>query len=72
MLYDEKLAQSLKDVGCEQELIDKFFNEQSQGQIRLLRQQRFEQLDKVHKEQKKLDCLDFIIYKLKKDNENKD
>lgn len=65
------LLQNLQDAGCDSNII---FNcvtlvEKSRiaDVIQLLKGYRTDLLNKVHKNQDKLDCLDFLIYKLQKE-----
>lgn len=68
----EKLViiQNLKDAGCEEELIKRFMLYDMEGklkeQLKLLAKHRCLLLDEIHKGQKKIDCLDYLIYNMKK------
>jgi len=63
-----KLIQNLKDAGCSASVIDKFMDcyqaQSNAEQKRLLATHRSSLLDKIHKNQKRLDCLDYLIYQL--------
>jgi len=63
-----KLIQNLKDAGCSASVIDKFLDcyqaQSNADQKRLLSAHRSALLDKIHKNQKHLDCLDYLIYQL--------
>lgn len=69
-LIYEDIAQLLQDADCPDAFIQQFLaameTESVTDQIRLLRTQRCRQLDRVHEEEKKLDCLDYLRYKLEK------
>lgn len=66
----EKLEECLKDICCEKKLIEEikeyYEKKDFQGLVPLLRQQRFLVLEKLHEEQKKIDCIDYLIYVIKK------
>lgn len=60
----------MQDAGCNQKLIDKFFSLLDQKQFDqifiLLRKYRNTLLDNIHKQQKEIDILDYLIMDLKK------
>lgn len=66
----EALVQNLKDAGCNPKMIEEFlsyFDEnQKEKQLALLSAQRQDLLNKVHKEEKKICCLDYLIYQIEK------
>ncbi len=68
----EALIQNLQDAGCNQKLIDKFFSLLDQKQFDqifiLLRKYRNTLLDNIHKQQKEIDILDYLIMDLKKED----
>ena len=65
------LVQNLEDAGCTEEFIRRFLESRKEGnrdkQKRLLAGQRCRLLDDVHENQKRLDCLDYLIYEIKKE-----
>lgn len=67
---EEAIIQNLKDAGCDRETIDAFVedirSDRTEEGMRLLAAHRRSVLDELHKEQKKIDCLDYLIYKMKK------
>ena len=69
------LAQNLKDAGCSSNVINQFMDlyqpRSLAGQKRILNDHRGSLLEAIHKNQKKLDCLDFLIYQLKLENQPK-
>lgn len=69
---EQTLLQNLQDAGCHQKLIDKFFNLLDQKQFDqifiLLRKYRNTLLDNIHKQQKEIDILDYLIMDLKKED----
>lgn len=78
MMYDsrEDVIQNLKDAGCRQDTIDRFMTSLKNGtpkeQLQILSQHRQELLDKVHMEQKRIDCLDYLIYQIGRNKVAKD
>lgn len=68
--YTETLVQNLQDAGCTQGTIDAFMQSydtnDSVNQTSILAEQRIELLSKIHKEQHKLECLDYLLFQLKK------
>lgn len=69
-MIDPQLAVmcNLNDAGCDAQTKEKFLELHSSGkteeELHLLQRHRKTLLDKVHKNQKKIDCLDFLIFKL--------
>lgn len=67
---DEKILQILKDAGCEPETVTLFLKLCEDGktgdQLCLLAKHRKNLLTEIHREQAKLDCLDYLIYQIKK------
>lgn len=68
-ITEDMLITNLKDAGCTNESIAAFLhyrqtNEQAK-QMELLKKHRHILLDKIHEHQKAIDCLDYLLYKLK-------
>jgi len=67
----DAVIQNLTDAGCDNHLIEHFLSLQKEGkkkdQLCLLSKQRGVLLCKIHEEQKRLDCLDYLIYTMKKE-----
>ena len=63
------LLQNLEDAGCSAEFIQKYLEISDSGgtsvRLRLLESQRKELLGQLHAQQRKLDCLDYLIYSMK-------
>lgn len=59
------IIQNLKDAGCEQNLIDEFLKLEKSAQFSLLAKHRSNLLEELHKNQKQIDCLDYLIFNLK-------
>jgi len=68
------LRETLSDAGCSPELIRQFMALTEQGQeeagLALLARHRKHLLDCCHAEQKKIDCLDYLVYQIKKEARN--
>jgi hypothetical protein len=66
----EAIRQNLKDAGCTSDVIEYFMQNYEQDiipeQIKILSGQRGHLLDDVHASQRKLDCLDYLLYQLKR------
>lgn len=65
------LLQNLKDAGCSQEMIQKcmeYVQEQEEGKLfKTLALHKQTLLDMVHICHEKIDCLDYLVYWLKKE-----
>ena len=71
---DPETERNLRDAGCDEETIGGYCDLESAGvgpavcrreQIRLLRAHRRALLEQLHSCQRRLDCLDFLIYHLR-------
>lgn len=63
---DGNIVDNLRDAGCSEELIEQYASVASGcARICLLKQYRRKLLDSIHSEQKKLECLDYLIYQLR-------
>ncbi len=66
-----RLRENLADAGCGEELTQRFMALVEQGKTRealaLLTGHRKALLDCCHAEQKKLDCLDYLVYRMEKE-----
>lgn len=65
---EEDVIQNLKDAGCDQKIIECFLKCMAQddrnGQLRLMKEQRQCLLDRVHVKEKQIDCLDYLVYQI--------
>ncbi|MCM1253219.1 MAG: hypothetical protein NC321_10390 [Clostridium sp.] len=70
----EDVIQNLKDAGCNQETIQCFMKCMEQddvsGQMQLMEEHRRCLLNKVHEEEKKIDCLDYLVYQMERNKNN--
>lgn len=68
----EQLVRMLHDAGCGSRLITQFSGVQKDSDdrklLRMLKHQRFSLLEKLHEIQKKLDCLDYLIFHMKQED----
>lgn len=83
MICDEAVLQNLADAGCCDSLVSQYRSlssqllperETSQRQESLLRNYRRELLDQLHENQRRLECLDYLLFQLRqeiKQEENK-
>lgn len=76
MTDPEQLGDCLADLGCNEaekaEIMRCRGNDDIQGTIRLLRKRRQTLLDAIHKEEKQISCLDYLVFMLEKQlDENK-
>lgn len=65
--YAYTVRQNLKDAGCSDELVEKFMalqDGEEEQQLRLLCTHRKQLLENLHREEKRIDCLDFLIYQI--------
>lgn len=61
-----RIWQNLLDAGCSEEVIERYFKldekRDEPGQEALLRLHRHSLLEGIHREQAKIDCLDYLLY----------
>lgn len=64
------IIQNLKDAGCEDRVISHFLSDFENGNfkegLQLLQKHRGTLLNALHMEQKRIDCLDYLIFILQK------
>ena len=67
---EEDIIQNLKDAGCGDAVIEDFMSCWENGTLvrgmKLLTARRKELLDEIHAGQRKLDCLDYLMYELQR------
>lgn len=80
MKCDEAVLQNLVDAGCGEDWVARYRAlsgtarddaELSRRQESLLRVYRRELLDGIHDQQRRLDCLDYLLYRLRENIEGK-
>lgn len=70
-LYGSKEAviQNLEDAGCAPDIIECCITCMEQGKknelLKRLQEHRTGLLDKVHEEEKHIDCLDYLVYQIR-------
>ena len=66
--YAYTVLQNLKDAGCNDEMVEKFMalqdSDDEEQQIQLLSGHRKYLLEKLHRDEKRIDCLDYLIYQM--------
>lgn len=66
---NEQLLPCLKDIGCSKEMIiafeDSCKKEDIKKQMMLLKAHRCTLLEKIHADQKQIDCVDYLLYTIK-------
>lgn len=64
------LRQNLIDAGCNQEIVQRCMALDREKRIaemkRILARHRRTLLDTIHADQKKIDCLDYLVYQMEK------
>ena len=71
----DSLIQNLEDAGCSQETAAQFMELGVMGkkkdQLKLLEQHRKRLLETIHKNEKQIDCLDYLVFRMKKEEQEK-
>ena len=66
----QAVIQNLKDAGCDARTVERFVELEEEGKTReqldLLDNHRRQLLERVHKEEKRIDCLDYLVYQMQK------
>ena len=69
---DDAIMQNLKDAACSSDFIEKFFKLKANGNkktlVQLLYKHKSELLDNLHSFQKKIACLDYLIFEINNSN----
>ena len=72
-LEEDRVLCNLRDAGCDETMMKQFFRLQKDGrrqeQYRLLSMHRAQLLDRLHVSQHMIDCLDYLIYAMKKEQD---
>lgn len=68
--YAYSVIQNLKDAGCTDEMVERFMDlrdsEGKEQQLKLLSGHRKYLLEKLHSDERQIDCLDYLIYQIEK------
>ncbi|MDE6727359.1 MAG: hypothetical protein K2J80_05400 [Oscillospiraceae bacterium] len=63
------MLQNLIDAGCGQDLTAEFMADfRKENILKLPAAHRRSPPDNIHREQKRIDCLDYLVYKMTKEN----
>lgn len=67
------MIQNLKDAGCGSQTIEMvcrlYHNGQVQDAIKMLRKHRCSLIDSLHESQERVDCLDFLVWRMEKEKQ---
>ena len=71
----DSVIQNLEDAGCDSETVAQFMELGMEGnrqnQLKLLEQHRKRLLKKGHKNEKRIDCLDYLVFQMNKEEKDK-
>ena len=69
--HTDDLIQNLKDADCKQKTIEEVCQLYDSGQIqdavKTLRKHRCSLMESLHESQEKVDCLDFLVWRMEKE-----
>lgn len=72
--YAYTILQNLLEAGCTDEMIMRFMTLQKSNneeqQLRLLSSHRRTLLERLHKDERRIDCLDYLIYQIQNKKQN--
>ena len=70
----EEILQNLKDAGCDETTIGCYIGccGCGQDQVKVLKKHRRCLLDMIHEGQKQIDCLDYLLYQMEKEQRKKE
>ena len=72
----QTVTQNLKDAGCSEALIQQFWTLIAAGErsacLSLLSRHRQRLLDSCHEAQQKIDCLDYLLYRMERDQRDEE
>lgn len=67
----EQIKKCLQDAGCSSQELDRFLSVYSQlsldQRICMIRQFRYPLMEELHRVQKKVDCLDYLVNEMKRE-----
>ena len=68
---EESIIQNLRDAGCSKSQIEEFMDyagkHERNSELKLLRRQRDELLAGLHEKQRMIECLDYLVYQISKE-----
>ena len=66
----QALLDNLEDAGCDSSFVERFLALERSGQyrelLRLLSDHRRHLIDCLHQEERRIDCLDYLVYQMEK------
>lgn len=66
----QALLDNLEDAGCDAQFAERFLELERSGrhreQLKLLSDHRRQLLDSLHREGRRIDCLDYLVYQMEK------
>ena len=69
--HEQALLDNLRDAGCGGKTVEQFLALEAAGereaQLRLLLAHRRLLLKRLHREEKRIDCLDYLVHQMRKD-----
>ena len=69
----DRMILNMKDAGCSEDTIQRFLlcyqADDIKGELKILSNHRQALLDKVHQEQKEIDCLDYLVYQIERNED---
>ena len=69
-LTPQALLDNLEDAGCDSSFVERFLALERSGQyrelLRLLSDHRRHLIDCLHREERRIDCLDYLVYQMEK------
>lgn len=67
---EDAVVENLRDAGCSSSQIECFLDwqeeERTADQLSMLSEHRKQLLDNVHREEKRIDCLDYLVYQIER------
>lgn len=67
---EEDVIQNLKDAGCDPDTVSRFLENLREGdkkdQLKVLSSHRSSLLDQIHRNEKQIVCLDYLIYQIER------
>ena len=68
---DKALCANLRDAGCGVKMVERFLALEAEGereaQLRLLFAHRKLLLKRLHREEQRIDCLDYLLHRMRKE-----
>ena len=72
----DAVIQNLEDAGCDPETVAQFMEAgmagNRQNQLKLLEQHRKRLLESVHQNEKRIDCLDYLVFQMNQEQKEEE